>query len=457
MKLFMKLYLGMMTLLVLALLTSSYFIIKTTLDNNIQHEIQVGLNQHNMLLNSFQTNLIIATQNKNISDDLLNSISEMTIGSNNLPVIVAMDDKVAFSNTDLPFNADMAEPDMVNYDKIIVNGHVYINYYSCFTKRDVKYTFVTVSEITSVISDNNSLRRRFLYIYIIVLLGGTVFALVYSLQITKPIKELKDVSEKIAEGDYSARITNSSNDEIGELSKVYNVMADTIQEKIDELELSAKQKEDFIAAFAHETKTPMTSIIGYGDLIYQDKLSDADRIAAAEVILSEGMRLQALSLKLLDIITLDKTNILTEEINTKEMSEDIENTIKLKMKDSSINVDLTFEDEYIHVDYDLFKSVIINLIDNSVKAKADEIKVNGIKRDDSYIIEVKDNGMGIPENELGRVKEAFYMVDKSRSRSQHGAGLGLALCDRIVKLHNGKLEIESQEGEGTTVSIILQL
>jgi signal transduction histidine kinase len=169
------------------------------------------------------------------------------------------------------------------------------------------------------------------------------------------------------------------------------------------------------------------------------------------------MRMQALSLKLLDIITLDKSNILTEEINTKEMSEDIENTIKLKMKDSSINVDLTFEDEYIHVDYDLFKSVIINLIDNSVKAKADEIKVNGIKRDDSFIIEVKDNGMGIPENELGRVKEAFYMVDKSRSRSQHGAGLGLALCDRIVKLHNGKLEIESQEGEGTTVSIILQL
>ena len=457
MKLFMKLYLGMITLLVLALLTSSFFIIKTTLENNIQHEINVGLKQHNMLLNSFQTNLIISTQNKNISDNLLNDISKMTIGSNDLPVIVAMNDKAIFSNTQFAFNSDMAEDGLIKYDKVIENDHIYISYYSCFTKRNVKYTFVTISEITGVINDNNSLRRRFLYIYIAVLLGGTVFALVYSHQITKPIKELKNASEKIAEGDYSARISKTSNDEIGELSEVYNVMADTVQEKIDELELSARQKEDFIAAFAHETKTPMTSIIGYSDLIYQDKLSDSDRIAAAEVILSEGMRLQALSLKLLNIITLDKSNILTEEIRTKEMSDDIENTIKLKMNDNSIKISFSFEDEYIHVDYDLFKSVMINLIDNSVKAKANEIRIDGYKKEDSYIIEVSDNGMGIPENELGRVKEAFYMVDKSRSRSQHGAGLGLALCDRIVKLHNGRLDIESKYGEGTTVSIILQL
>ena len=457
MKLFMKLYLGMITLLVLALLTSSFFIIKTTLENNIQHEINVGLKQHNMLLNSFQTNLIISTQNKNISDNLLNDISKMTLGSNDLPVIVAMNDKAIFSNTQFAFNSDMAEDGLIKYDKVIENDHIYISYYSCFTKRNVKYTFVTISEITGVINDNNSLRRRFLYIYIAVLLGGTVFALVYSHQITKPIEELKNASEKIAEGDYSARISKTSNDEIGELSEVYNVMADTVQEKIDELELSARQKEDFIAAFAHETKTPMTSIIGYSDLIYQDKLSDSDRIAAAEVILSEGMRLQALSLKLLNIITLDKSNILTEEIRTKEMSDDIENTIKLKMNDNSIKISFSFEDEYIHVDYDLFKSVMINLIDNSVKAKANEIRIDGYKKEDSYIIEVSDNGMGIPENELGRVKEAFYMVDKSRSRSQHGAGLGLALCDRIVKLHNGRLDIESKYGEGTTVSIILQL
>ena len=78
-------------------------------------------------------------------------------------------------------------------------------------------------------------------------------------------------------------------------------------------------------------------------------------------------------------------------------------------------------------------------------------------KEKSYIMEVADDGMGIPEEELKRVKEAFYMVDKSRSRRQHGAGLGLALCDRIIKLHKGTLEIESRYGEGTTVRIILQI
>ncbi len=457
MKLFMKLYTGMMALLVLALLTSSYFIIRTTLDNNLKHEEKVGLQQHNVLLNSFQTNLIIATQNRIISGDLLNDITRMTLGANDLPVIVALDDEVAFSNTDIGFEAGMAVQDIINYDKVIKDDRVYIAYYSCFTKRDVKYTFVTASDITSVINDNNSLRRRFLIIYVIVLFGGTVFALLFALHITKPIKALKDASEKIADGDYTARISKTSNDEIGELSEVYNMMADTIRDKIDKLELSAKQKEDFIAAFAHETKTPMTSIIGYGDLIYQDKLSESDRIAAAEVILSEGMRLQALSLKLLDIISLDKSNIVTEEINTSEMAEDIEKTVRVNMDDRMIRTEFSFEDAYIHVDYDLIKSVIINLIENSVKARAGKVLVKGYIRKISYVMEVTDDGMGIPAEELKRVKEAFYMVDKSRSRKQHGAGLGLALCDRIIKLHNGRLDIESTFGEGTTVRIILQI
>lgn len=447
----------MMALLVLALLTSSYFIIRTTLDNNLRHEERVGIQQHNVLLNSFQTNLIIATQNKKITNDLLNDITKMTLGSNDLPVMVALNDEVVFSNTNIGFVADMAKPDLINYDKVIEGDHVFITYYSCFTKRDVKYTFVTVSDITSVIDDNNSLRQRFLLIYLIVLFGGTVFALLFALHISKPIKALKDASEKIAKGDYSARITKTSNDEIGELSEVYNVMADTIRDKIDKLELSAKQKEDFIAAFAHETKTPMTSIIGYGDLIYQDKLSAPDRIAAAEVILSEGMRLQALSMKLLDIISLDKSNVVTEEINTVQMAEDIEKTVRINMDAGKIQTEFSFEDAYICVDYDLIKSVIINLIDNSVKANADKIRVMGYIKEKSYIMEVADDGMGIPEEELKRVKEAFYMVDKSRSRRQHGAGLGLALCDRIIKLHKGTLEIESRYGEGTTVRIILQI
>ena len=138
------------------------------------------------------------------------------------------------------------------------------------------------------------------------------------------------------------------------------------------------------------------------------------------------------------------------------MAVDLENTIKMKMQDKDINAEFSFEEDYINVDYDLFKTVIINLIDNSIKAKPSEIKVSGYRDDQNYVIKVNDDGMGIPESELSRVKEAFYMVDKSRSRKEHGAGLGLALCEKIVSLHNGHLDIESTFGKGTTVSIYLQ-
>ena len=199
----------------------------------------------------------------------------------------------------------------------------------------------------------------------------------------------------------------------------------------------------------------MTGIIGYADLIYQDRLEGNERKEAAGVILGEGMRLQALSLKLLDIMTLGNENILMEEMNTTEMAHDLENTVRIKAEEKGVEVRCSVEDDYIYVDYDLFKTVLINLVDNSIKAGAKVINIRGFRKEYDYIFEVKDDGIGIPASELHRVKEAFYMVDKSRSRKEHGAGLGLSLAERIMTLHKGSLEIESVEGEGTVVRLTL--
>ncbi|MEE5991317.1 MAG: HAMP domain-containing sensor histidine kinase, partial [Lachnospiraceae bacterium] len=334
-------------------------------------------------------------------------------------------------------------------------GKTYIAYYSTFVRNGSKFTLVTYSDITHVLEDNNVLRKRYFIMYLIVLSCGTVFALVFSLHLTRPVDRLTEAGERFAGGDYSARITKIPNDELGRLSEVYNSMADTIQLKIEDLNLSVKQKEDFIRAFAHETKTPMTGIIGYADLIYQDRLEGNERKEAAGVILGEGMRLQALSLKLLDIMTLGNENILMEEMNTTEMAHDLENTVRIKAEEKGVEVQCLVEDEYIYVDYDLFKTVLINLADNSIKAGAKVINIRGFRKEYDYIFEVKDDGIGIPASELHRVKEAFYMVDKSRSRKEHGAGLGLSLAERIMTLHKGSLEIESVEGEGTVVRLTL--
>ena len=288
--------------------------------------------------------------------------------------------------------------------------------------------------------------------------GGTIFAVLFFMNLTKPIRQLSEASKEITRGNYGYKIKVTSNDELGELSRAINKMSATLQDKVDALEISVRQKEDFIAAFAHETKSPMTSVIGYADYIYQNRLDDEERKEAAETIMNEGLRLQALSEKLMDIVSLKKSGLKKEEIQTEEMMEDIRRTLNPKLESRKAELDIDVMDEYIFVDYDLFKTVLVNVIDNSLKAGAKKIKVIGERQEGRvYAFTIKDNGMGIPENELRRVKEAFYMVDKSRSRKEHGAGLGLALCNRIMLLHGSRLDIKSKVGEGTTVILKIML
>ena len=455
MKIFTKLYLGMMTLLVAALLTSAFFMVKTTLDRNLQRETANGLDNHKIMVTAFRNNLLLFSGNSLSVSQNMDKIGRITQGSGSVPILIAMDDKVLYNDAGLEYRPDLAITNMINYRTVCIAGKTYIAYYSTFVRNGSKFTLVTYSDITHVLDDNNVLRKRYFIMYLIVLSCGTGFALVFSLHLTRPVDRLTEAGERFAGGDYSARITKIPNDELGRLSEVYNSMADTIQQKIEDLNLSVKQKEDFIRAFAHETKTPMTGIIGYADLIYQDRLEGNERKEAAGVILGEGMRLQALSLKLLDIMTLGNENILMEEMNTTEMAHDLENTVRIKAEEKGVEVQCLVEDDYIYVDYDLFKTVLINLADNSIKAGAKVINIRGFRKEYDYIFEVKDDGIGIPASELHRVKEAFYMVDKSRSRKEHGAGLGLSLAERIMMLHKGSLEIESVEGEGTVVRLTL--
>ena len=138
---------------------------------------------------------------------------------------------------------------------------------------------------------------------------------------------------------------------------------------------------------------------------------------------------------------------------SEELFDDLKHVYKQAEKDVTITYDC--DSAYINIEYDLIKTVLTNLIDNALKSNTDRIEVSGKVTGEGYTFSVRDYGMGIPEEDLKKVTEAFYMVDKSRSRKAHGAGIGLALCDRIVKLHDSSLDIQSRLGEGTTVRFTL--
>lgn len=228
-------------------------------------------------------------------------------------------------------------------------------------------------------------------------------------------------------------------------------MAGQIEEKIAELSDAARQKEDFAANFAHELKTPMTSVIGYADMLYQRNLPREEVKSAAGYILKEGMRLESLSLKLMDLFVLDKQEFILEKMSVREMFENLEQGIEPVCRKHGAILHMEIEDGIIRVDYDLFKTMVLNLADNALKADCRDVWVEGKQDGNIYQIRIKDNGKGIPPEELERITEAFYMVDKSRSRKQHGAGIGMALVSKIVEVHGAKMEIESDGKTGTQI------
>ena len=190
-------------------------------------------------------------------------------------------------------------------------------------------------------------------------------------------------------------------------------------------------------------------------MIYQRELPRETVRDASWYIWNEGMRLEALSLKLMDLTVLGRQSFPLQEMAADELLQDVAEGMRPIFLERQVALRLEAEPAYIKVDYDLLKTLLINLMDNSMKAGCGRIALLGEVTEEGYRISVEDDGCGMEEEELSRITEAFYMVDKARSRQQHGAGLGLALAERIARVHGCELMFRSRKGEGTRVSFCL--
>ena len=213
-----------------------------------------------------------------------------------------------------------------------------------------------------------------------------------------------------------------------------------------------------MGGFAHELKTPMTSIIGYADMLRSIQLEPEKHFLAANYIFSEGKRLESLSLKLLDILVLQKTDFALKPVSAAQLAKETAGLYFPVLQESGLRIEICCEDRTVQAEPDLFKTLLINLLDNARKASdpGSCIRISGTQSENDYLLTVQDYGRGIPEEELPRITEAFYMVDKSRARAQNGAGLGLAICAQIAEIHGAHLSIESKLGNGTAVTIRLK-
>lgn len=288
-------------------------------------------------------------------------------------------------------------------------------------------------------------------------LGGGVGAARYGLAAVRPLQRVNRGMRRIARGQYGLRVRESGSRELRELSGSLNTMAQAIEENVENLEQVAEDRKVFIANMAHEMKTPLTSILGFADILrVKREVSDAQRGEYAGIIVEEARRLKALSGRLMELLSVGSTR---PEWSDDEVKVLVEQTVlALVPLAQAAQVTLKWyapDGCRLRVDRELWKSLLSNLIDNAVKASkpGSSVLVGAKAEDGGVLLVVQDEGIGIPEKELKKIRQPFYMVDKARSRRAGGAGLGLALCEEIARLHGARLSIDSAVGEGTRVSV----
>jgi signal transduction histidine kinase len=448
-RLFAKIFLCATLVLSMALSLSGYLLITSSYKNAIIRETERALDEYQY--NKFSVQAALLLNADSFQDTFPFDYSSEA-------ALFAEDKSLVFSS--LPLESqfeilDLVSDDTVTYRVEQIGSKQYIMVCGKLVQNGRTLYLLVASDISSISRQSDEMIQNFGQVYFITLGISMLLILAFSALLTHPIIRLTRASAQIASGHYDKRLPVSGGDEIAELSGSFNIMAKAIEDKVEELSVNAQQKEDFVANFTHELKTPLTSVIGYADMIYQKDLPRDDVRNAARYIIDEGLRLEALSIKLMDLIVLNRQDFILTETPVKELLDNITHTLRPLLLDMKIELLYETDHAYIKVDYDLFKTLLLNLIDNSIKAGSTKIEISGKRYGKHYCLGVADNGCGIPAHEIERITEAFYMVDKSRSRKQHSSGLGLALASRIAAIHGTTLKFVSEEQKGTLVEINL--
>lgn len=280
------------------------------------------------------------------------------------------------------------------------------------------------------------------------------YSVVYRL--TRPLKYMSIAAKAIANGDFSKRVPVMSNDEIGELSVLFNRMTDSLSRT----EMTGKS---FVANVSHELKTPMTTISGFIDGIVDGTIDESRKDYYLKIVSDEVKRLSRLVQSMLSLARLEsgENPLKPSEFRLSDTVLNVVISMEQKISENNINIvglD-TLTETLITGDKDLLHQVIYNLSDNAVKFTPDggTIEFNLHRLEDKLEFKIKNTGDGIPEKDLPHVFERFYKIDKSRSNHKDSLGLGLYICKTVVDLHKGSISVNSVRGEYTEFVVLLPI
>ena len=316
----------------------------------------------------------------------------------------------------------------------------------------------TTHDVSALYAMRQSQLQTYLRVFGVMAALCAVVCYTMSRLLTAPLTGLSRASRAIASGRFSSRVPIRSEDEIAAVSRDFNAMAEQMEKTVSELHQAMERQERFVGSFAHEMKTPMTSLIGYAELLRSGTLTANEQAEATGYIYSEGKRLENLSRKLLELLVLKQENLPLVKVSPADLIGDLVERLRPLFAKIGVTVSSDCQKGSCLLEPDLVWSLLLNLTDNAQKAleNGGHIWYRCDMLPDGCRIQVMDDGRGIPAEALDHLTEAFYRVDKARSRKQGGFGLGLALCQEIAALHNGSISFGNRASGGACVTVELR-
>lgn len=313
--------------------------------------------------------------------------------------------------------------------------------YALFIRPDIKLLF-------------NEMHVLFGWLLVLMIILSIIMVLFSTKYLVRPISKLTNATKSLSVGNFNVDLDIRRGDELGELSYSFLHMSRKL-EQLDDM------RKEFISNISHDIQSPLSNIIGYTKLLEKESIGSKDKAQYIDVIKGEISRLSTLTKQLLLLASLDRNEDIMKKkpFNIAQQIKDLVRNYQWVLQEKEIMLSYSLPDTEINGDPSLLNTVWDNLLSNAIKYNTTDgsIDISIKEMEESILVTFKDTGIGLSYKEIERIFDRFYRVDIARTRSVEGTGLGLSIVDTIVKLHGGRINVNSKENEGTTFVVELPI
>lgn len=446
MKLSFKIFFGICIPAIISCIIISFFLINQNMENNIEHENALIIKNMESLENKAQFSLDNKTKL---------TVNENSYKGKDVKIYFINNGEVDYATDDLLIGQVRDFNNLVKNKYNVKNINFNNDYYIMVgTKVSDSSSLYFVENINFLYDIRNQMIQNCLIIVSVMTLLISIIAYIISKTLTKPLINIQNEMKKLSKGDFNINL-KEGHGEFGKLGHSFNEMSKELDKRNNSMLQLIDSKQMFIDNLAHEMNTPLTSIQGYAELLQKANLDEERKNKYLEYIQSESKRILDMYKKLLLLSYKKNSDMEIKKVDINNVFSEVSKTIKNKLEEKNINLIMNNQLDYLICDETLIIMCVLNLVKNAISVSEDnsDVVVTAFKQNEKKYIQVIDNGKGISKEDINKIIEPFYRVDKVRSRKNGGAGLGLSICKSIVEMHNGSLKIESVLGKGSIFTL----